>query len=66
MGRLIGEFDDFIFNRGAIPGADSFDTTRVKRRPMEVLPDYLVRGRRGVRDPTGQLFHVERFTVVPI
>ncbi len=59
MRTPIGKFDHFILDRGAVPRACAFDSAGVKRRPVEVGPNDLVRAGSRLSDPARHLFHVE-------
>ena len=43
MAVLLGELDDLILDRRAVPGSDAGDLARVQRRLMQVVADRLVR-----------------------
>ena len=46
----IGEADDLVLDRRAVPGARRLDLSRIHRGPVQVGPDDVVNGRIGVRD----------------
>jgi hypothetical protein len=52
---LVGEPDDFIFDRWAIPRPAALDSAAVERRSIERAADDLVRALVGVRDVTREL-----------
>src|SRR4029079_10404452 len=49
------EADDLVFDRRAIPWTDPFDHPGEQRRTIEPGPDDVVRSRRCVGDPAGNL-----------
>src|SRR5215469_9262477 len=55
MARLIGEFNDFVFNGRAVARADTLDLSAVHRRAMHILADHVVSLRGGERDEAGHL-----------
>ncbi len=59
MRTPIGKFDHFVLDRGAVPRACAFDSAGVKRRPVEIGPNDLVRAGSRLSDPARHLFHVE-------
>ena len=42
MMLLLGEFDDLVFDRGAIAGPNPFNPSGVKGRFMQIGPDKVV------------------------
>ena len=79
MGVLVCELDEFIFDGGAIAGANAFDLATVERGEMEVLLNDFSRSAGGLGHPAGDLicawgptwqpllrvFHVEQVGLLP-
>src|ERR1700757_419928 len=57
-----GELDHFILDGGAITRADSFDSTRIHGRLVQIGPNDFVGAHRRMGDPARNLFHVEQFS----
>ncbi len=55
---LVGEAMDLVFDRGAVPRANTFDDTRVHRRAVEIRGNDLVGSRIGVGNPAADLTRV--------
>ena len=55
MARFIGKTNNFIFDAGAISGADAFDLTRIKRGFVYMLADYAVCFLVCISDVAGKL-----------
>ena len=53
--RLVGEFDDFVFDGWAVARADALNAARVHGRAMHVFADEAERLRRGEGDVAGDL-----------
>jgi len=59
MGGFIREFDHLVFNGGAISRTNPLNSPGVQWRPVQVGSNDFMRFLGGVRNPAGQLFHVE-------
>ena len=55
MTILVCEFNDFVFDRGAIAWTAALDLTAVHRGSMQIVLDQLMNIGVGKRDPTGNL-----------
>ena len=61
MLQFIGEFDDLVFDAGAVARPDALDLAGVHRRAMHVLANDAMRLFRGEGDVTGHLFLCDLF-----
>ena len=55
MAIFISEFDDFVFDRGAVTRTAAVNLTAVHRSAMQVVANQIVHLRIGISDPTRHL-----------
>ena len=61
MARFFCKPHDFVFNGRAVARPYPFNDTAVQGTEFQIIPDNVVRGLVGVRDPAGHLLHPEIF-----